>query len=118
MLELCLDGSSGGKDVAGVNDWGTGTARAYGCSTTLYEKHPLTGIPAGEPIADCFAIVSRRDSAILCLADGVNWGVKASLAARAAIHGCVDYLNQAVFSWPVSSTTVSLNVVCKSKTKY
>lgn len=71
----------------------------------------MTGIPAGEPIADCFAIVSRRDSAILCLADGVNWGVKASLAARAAIHGCVDYLNQAVFSWPVSSTTVSLNVL-------
>lgn len=99
------DGNTSGKDVAGVGEWGIGTARAYGCSTTLYEKHPLTGITAGEPIADCFAIVSRRDSAVLCLADGVNWGVKASLAARAAIHGCVDYLNQAVFSWPVSSTT-------------
>lgn len=41
----------------------------------------------------------------MCLADGVNWGVKASLAARAAVHGCVEYLNKALFSWPVGSTT-------------
>lgn len=46
-----------------------------------------------------------QDSAVMCLADGVNWGVKASLAARAAVHGCVEYLNKALFSWPVGSTT-------------
>lgn len=109
FLFLCSDGTlsvGSHKDIAGVSDWGLGSTRAFGCSTTLYERHPLTNVPAGEPIADCFAIVTRRDSAILCLADGVNWGVKASLAARAAVHGCVDYLNRAIFSWPNSTTTV------------
>jgi hypothetical protein len=72
----------------------------------LYERHPITGVAAGEPIADCFAIVARQNSAILCLADGVNWGYKASIAARAAVHGCVDYLNQAIYSWNVTNTTV------------
>lgn len=64
---------------------------------------------AGEPIADCFALVARQNSAILVLADGVNWGQKACTAARAAVHGCVDYLNRSVFSvaFPESiSTTV------------
>uniref|UniRef100_A0A1B6KM56 PPM-type phosphatase domain-containing protein n=1 Tax=Graphocephala atropunctata TaxID=36148 RepID=A0A1B6KM56_9HEMI len=98
------EGSSAG-DVAGVSNWEGGTSWAYGCSTSLYERHPVTSVPAGEPIADCFAIVSRQNSSIMCLADGVNWGVKASLAARAAIHGSIQYLNQALFSWPIGSTT-------------
>ncbi|XP_075229821.1 PP2C-like domain-containing protein CG9801 [Lycorma delicatula] len=102
------------REIAGVSDWGSGTSEAFGCSTTLYERHPLTGIPAGEPIADSFAIVTRRDSAILCLADGVNWGVKASLAARAAVHGCIDYLNRAIFSWPMSTTTEVFHSLLRS----
>lgn len=94
------------QEVAGVTEWcGAGVSRAYGRSTSLYERHPGTGVPAGEPVADCFAVVARRDSAVLCLADGVNWGVKASLAARSAVHGCVDYLNRAIFNWPITSTT-------------
>lgn len=59
-----------------MSNWDGGTSFAYGCSASLYEKHPVTTVPAGEPIADCFAIVCRQDSAIMCLADGVNWGVK------------------------------------------
>jgi len=39
----------------------------------------------------------RENSAILALADGVNWGEKASLAARCAVHGCIDYLNKALY---------------------
>lgn len=51
----------------------------------------------GDPIADCFGIISRKDSAILAVADGVNWGEKASIAAKSAVHGCLHYLNKTIF---------------------
>lgn len=47
---------------------------AYGIATTLYEKNPTNNTNNGEPIADCFGIVAKSTSAILALADGVNWG--------------------------------------------
>jgi hypothetical protein len=52
---------------------------------------------AGDPIADSFAIVARENSAILVLADGVNWGEKAKVASRSAVHGCVEYLNKVLY---------------------
>ena len=52
---------------------------------------------AGNPIADTFAVVARKNSAVLALADGVNWGNKAALASRCAVSGCVEYLNAAIF---------------------
>ena len=58
----------------------------------------------GDPIADSYAICVRENSAILALADGVNWGEKACLASRCAIHGCVDYLNKALYSAATDST--------------
>ncbi|GFG37440.1 hypothetical protein Cfor_12013 [Coptotermes formosanus] len=92
--------------VAGVLDWSRPHCRAYGAATTLYERHPITKQHAGSPIADCFAVVARTNSAILALADGVNWGEKACIAARSAVHGCVDYLNKAVFtSGNIANTT-------------
>ncbi|XP_014245938.1 PP2C-like domain-containing protein CG9801 [Cimex lectularius] len=103
-----------GEPVAGVINWELPTASAYGKSVSLYERHPVTGVPAGEPIADCFAIVARRDSAILSLADGVNWGPKASLAAKAAVHGCVDYLNQAVYNHRLANTTDAFVALLRS----
>ena len=69
----------------------------------------MTEKPVGSPIADSFAVVARDDNALLVLADGVNWGEKSRLAARAAVHGCVDYLNRALFnatSW-IKTTAVS-----------
>lgn len=94
------------SDVAGVLDWSRPHSRAYGAATTLYERHPLTKQHAGSPIADCFGIVARKNSAILALADGVNWGEKACIAARSAVHGCIDYLNKAVFtSGNITNTT-------------
>lgn len=67
---------------------------------------------AGNPLADAFAIVARSNNAVLALADGVNWGERAALAARSAIHGCIDYLNRALFSsvltGPALTTSVSL----------
>lgn len=91
-------------EIAGVTNWKKPHNRAYGASTTLYEVHPVTKMNAGEPIADCFAIVARKNSAILVLADGVNWGQKACIAARAAVHGCVDYLNKSLYSLAVKET--------------
>jgi len=94
------------SEVAGVLNWSRPQCRAYGAATTLYERHPVTKQHAGNPIADCFAIVARTNSAILALADGVNWGEKACIAARSAVHGCVDYLNKAVFtSGNIANTT-------------
>ena len=49
-------------------------------------------------------MVARKNSAILVLGDGVNWGSKAALAARCAVYGCMDYLNAAVFGMPRKAT--------------
>ncbi|XP_014485550.1 PREDICTED: PP2C-like domain-containing protein CG9801 isoform X2 [Dinoponera quadriceps] len=93
--------------IAGVADWCNPHENAYGIATTLYEKNPTNDTNNGEPIADCFGIVARPNSAILALADGVNWGTKASIAARSAVHGSIEYLNRALFCPSISSETTT-----------
>ena len=103
--------------IAGVQHWYRPNNAATGQSVTLYERHPVslslppgngaefqispllqyTAENAGNPIADTFAVVARKNSAVLALADGVNWGNKAALASRCAVSGCVEYLNAAIF---------------------
>jgi hypothetical protein len=39
--------------------------RAFGISTSLYEKHPVTGQSAGNPIADVFGIIMKLFNKIL-----------------------------------------------------
>ena len=41
--------------------------------------------------------MARKNSSIIVLGDGVNWGSKAALASRCAVYGCMDYLNAAIF---------------------
>lgn len=118
------------QEIAGIRNWNLDHKCAYGKATTLYECHPITrenaglcifssqttdpgfdltkaiGLVAGEPIADTFAMVARRNNAILVLADGVNWGPKACLAARCAVHGCIDYLNKALYRSSKVETTM------------
>lgn len=53
---------------------------------------------AGDPIADSFGLCARENSAIMIVADGVNWGDKSRLAARCATYGCMNYINQQLFS--------------------
>lgn len=86
--------------IAGIRNWNRPNSAATGQSVTLYERHPYTAEHAGNPIADTFAVVARKNSAILVLGDGVNWGSKAALAARCAVYGCMDYLNAAIFGMP------------------
>ena len=64
---------------------------------------------AGEPIADAFAVCARSNSALLIVADGVNWGEKSMLAARCAVYGCVQFINQQLFCGltPITTTHVS-----------
>jgi hypothetical protein len=98
MAKLTLDLKDDiSTSIAGVRYWNRPNSAAYGLSDTLYELHPHTGEPAGSPIADTFGLVARKNSCIMVLGDGVNWGARAALASRAAVHGATDYLNQALF---------------------
>ncbi|XP_053662779.1 PP2C-like domain-containing protein CG9801 [Anopheles marshallii] len=91
--------------IANITDWNRPNDDAYGISVSLYEKHLHTSGNVGDPIADCFGIISRADSCIMAMADGVNWGEGARIAARSAIQGAIEYLNSAVFGiHQVSST--------------
>ncbi|CAG9539266.1 unnamed protein product [Cercopithifilaria johnstoni] len=85
--------------------------RCFGISTTLYEKNPLTGINAGNPIADAFGIVARDNNVIMALADGVNWGEGARLAARCAIRGAIDHLNYHLFADKCRTTTEVFHIL-------
>ncbi|KAM7362947.1 PP2C-like domain-containing protein CG9801 isoform 1-T4 [Cochliomyia hominivorax] len=83
--------------IAGVSNWKMESDSAYGISVSLYENNMLTKEPMGNPIADCYGMVVRGNAAAMALADGVNWGDGARLAARSAVHGCLDYLDRAIF---------------------
>ncbi|GAX72710.1 hypothetical protein CEUSTIGMA_g166.t1 [Chlamydomonas eustigma] len=64
---------------------------AYGRSTSLYDVGP-SGVRAGEPIADCFAVVRFQDLNVLTVADGVGWGEPSKRAARSAVFGAISFL--------------------------
>lgn len=72
--------------VDGVS-WNQANDDTYGLAVSLYEKNPITNEHTGSPIADCFGVLSRTNSAVLVLADGVNWGENSRLAARASVFG-------------------------------
>lgn len=66
----------------------------------------MTGVNAGNPVADAFGIIARENNVIMGLADGVNWGEGARLAARCAIRGAIDHLNHHLFAEECRTTTV------------
>jgi fructoselysine-6-P-deglycase FrlB-like protein len=72
--------------LLGIRHWNRPNNAATGQSVTLYERHPHTAEHAGNPIADTFALVARKNSAIIVLGDGVNWGAKPALASRCAVR--------------------------------
>ncbi|XP_055922059.1 PP2C-like domain-containing protein CG9801 [Eupeodes corollae] len=94
---LVMENGSVVEPIAGVTNWKMESESAYGISVSLYENNMLTKEPMGNPIADCYGMVVRGNAAAMALADGVNWGDGARLAARSAVHGCLDYLDRAVF---------------------
>lgn len=101
---------SAGRPSAEDYDWSAFDEQgAFGMSVSLYEKNPLSGVNAGEPIADVWGVVGRSNNGILALADGVNWGEGARLAARCAIRGAIDHLNARVIKDGLADTTVRGN---------
>lgn len=91
--------------VAGQYNWQKPNEQyACGLSTSLYDHNPMTGEVNGEPIADCFAICVQENNAILMIADGVNWGYKARLASRSAVHAAMNSLNKSLFEKKLNTT--------------
>ncbi|XP_074040277.1 PP2C-like domain-containing protein CG9801 isoform X3 [Leptinotarsa decemlineata] len=80
------------------NEWNEKSDFFYGISDSLYDRNQVSRNKNGDPIADCFGLIARKDSAILAVADGVNWGEKASIAAKSAVHGSLHYLNKTIFN--------------------
>ena len=95
--------------VAGVIDWFRPHPQADGVSLTLYEKKAHSSEHHGDPIADSFVVVARSNSSILAVADGINWGNKPRIAARAALLGCIEYLHKKLFdSSSIPKTTYDI----------
>lgn len=86
--------------IANVTHWNMppGVDHAFGSSISLYEKNPITNEHAGSPIADCYGMVARKNSCIMALGDGVNWGEKARIAACAAVQASIEYLTRSLFA--------------------
>lgn len=75
VTECSLENAMESPDiVAGVSNWKQEHDHAYGMAVSLYERNFVTQEQAGNPIADCFGLVVRGNSAAMALADGVNWG--------------------------------------------
>jgi len=62
----------------------------WGDSISLYDHDPQTGLRHGDPIADCYGAINFANGAIMALADGVSWGERPKVAARAAVLGFPD----------------------------
>ncbi|CAI8034297.1 PP2C-like domain-containing protein CG9801 [Geodia barretti] len=86
------------ESIAGVVGWQRPQSNADGESITLYEHKDQSTYHHGDPIADVFAILARPNSCILAVADGCGWGIKPRLAARCAVHGSIEHLNEKLFS--------------------
>lgn len=97
------DNSNGAASLHTVDlnlpeEWKKKSDLIYGISDSLYDDNQVTNNKNGDPIADCYGIISRKNSAIVAVADGVNWGEKAAIAAKSAVHGCLHYLNKTIFN--------------------
>lgn len=85
--------------IADVTNWNAPSSdQGHGIAISLYEKNPITQEHAGSPIADCYGMVTRKNSCVMVMADGVNWGEKARLASCAAVQASLEYLTRAVLS--------------------
>lgn len=70
---------------------------AYGVAVSLYEEDLTRGKTMGDPVADVFGIVRRKNCSFMALADGCGWGEKPRLAARCAVRAALDHLDQRLY---------------------
>lgn len=92
-------------EKSGIDKFNVYHHRAYGIACSLYENNPNTSTTVGDPIADVFAILARKNSSIMALSDGVNWGPRSRLAARCAVRACVNHINKHLFQAENPPTT-------------
>lgn len=109
VIKSTLDATDTTDPIANITNWNLPDDDAYGISVSLYEKNFITGENIGNPVADCFGIIARENTCIMALADGVNWGDGAQLAARCAVQGAIDYLNSAIFGIHQSKFNIGIN---------
>ena len=92
-------------EIAGCSNWNCPSAFAYGIALSLYEEDKTRTVAQmvggvtvekpvilGEPVADVFAVSVREKSAVLAVADGVNWGKNARFAARCAVFAVMEHI--------------------------
>ena len=89
---LVIDSMAGG-----VVNWDRPHERADGISISTYERKYQSSEHHGDPIADAYAIVTRPNNCVLVVADGVNWGSRPRIAARAALLGCIEHIHSKLF---------------------
>lgn len=83
--------------IADVTHWNAPSSeQGHGIALSLYEKNPITSEHAGSPIADCYGLIARRNSCVMAMADGVNWGEKAKIASCSAVQASLEYLTRAL----------------------
>lgn len=100
---------------SGINKWNVYHHQAYGIACSLYENNLATNTTVGDPIADVYAILARKNSSILILADGVNWGPRSRLAARCAVRASMNYINRNMFYNKKCLNTLDIfKIMCRS----
>eukprot|EP01108_Squamamoeba_japonica_P001623 TRINITY_DN1703_c0_g1_i4.p1 TRINITY_DN1703_c0_g1~~TRINITY_DN1703_c0_g1_i4.p1 ORF type:complete len:420 (-),score=91.12 TRINITY_DN1703_c0_g1_i4:112-1371(-) len=67
---------------------------ASACSVSTYPHVPGEPVRAGDPICDQYRVNLYENRAIVCIADGCNWGPKVLEAANRASNEFVDYLHE------------------------
>jgi hypothetical protein len=61
-------------------------------------------------VADAFAICARGNNCVMLIADGVNWGEKSRLAARCALYGSMEYINNRIFNLRRQPTSTHVSI--------
>jgi serine/threonine protein phosphatase PrpC len=107
--QLMLD-CSDSFHKSGIQKWNLCHHKAYGIACSLYENNPVANYTVGDPIADVYALLARKNSSIMILADGVNWGPRSRLAARCAVRASMNYINRNLF-FPTSTNGGSNNKI-------
>ena len=105
QLDLDAESIDARQDIAGVRKWNVPNDFTHGVSVSLYEedrsqlKAAISDVTerkvmrVGEPIADVYGAVVRKNNAILAIADGSSWGKKPRLAARCAVRTAIEYIS-------------------------
>lgn len=98
----------------GIKKFNSFHHKSYGIACSLYENNLTNNTTVGDPIADVYAIMTRKNSSILILADGVNWGPRSRLAARCAVRASMNHINKFLYSKKNLTTHDIFKIMCRS----